>query len=324
MVDISRHGPGITVGGCGVLVMSATVCSEFAMVPWFRRRVDVGEHYLDYCKSRVVFKYSVWNMEYGMRCGTTPAGRIGSASASGMCPIATTIQGTLPRTEYGVSDTAQLSGLLRSITIKVLAINLNAGMVGDNNSPWHAMRCEFLQGTKFAEQSRQHPLMAIAYHFPLSFPASAARGGNTPLSIGDHCFGNCQPRGYGIKWLRSIPGGPYRAFSSNLGIGRGQIQHGVKAGILTAKPVNLDESRRLQTLSRVEKLGTNQVHLRCHRRCWQSQASGPVTTGRRRPLGRDRIGGFVWSKREREPLQPIAALVTKVLDDEPTMAEDWP
>jgi hypothetical protein len=56
----------------------------------------------------------------------------------------------------------------------------------------------------------------------------------------------------------------------------------------------------------------------------QSQASGPVTTGRRRPLGRDRIGGFVWSKREREPLQPIAALVTKVLDDEPTMAEDWP
>jgi hypothetical protein len=33
-----------------------------------------------------------------------------------------------------------------------LAINLNAGMVGDNNSPWHAMRCEFLQGTKFAEQ----------------------------------------------------------------------------------------------------------------------------------------------------------------------------
>jgi hypothetical protein len=111
MVDISRHGPGITVGGCGVLVMSATVCSEFAMVPWFRRRVDVGEHYLgnwsgiirihlrgekkdriphfgflsgffarffcglyyrcfvysvDYCKSRVVFKYSVWNMEYGM------------------------------------------------------------------------------------------------------------------------------------------------------------------------------------------------------------------------------------------------------------------
>jgi hypothetical protein len=56
----------------------------------------------------------------------------------------------------------------------------------------------------------------------------------------------------------------------------------------------------------------------------QSQASGPVTTGRRRPLGRDRIGGFVRSKREREPLQPIAALVTKVLDDEPTMAEDWP
>lgn len=49
----------------------------------------------------------------------------------------------------------------------------------------------------YVVQSRQHPLMAIAYHFPLSFPASAARGGNTPLSIGDHCFGNCQPR---FKW----------------------------------------------------------------------------------------------------------------------------
>lgn len=32
---------------------------------------------------------------------------------------------------------------------------------------------------------------------PLSFPASLARGGNTPLSIGDHCFGNCHPR---FKW----------------------------------------------------------------------------------------------------------------------------
>lgn len=49
------------------------------------------------------------------------------------------------------------------------------------------------------------------------------------------------------------------------------VQHGVKAGILTAKPVNLDESRRLQTLSRVEKLGTNQVHLRCHRRCCRDE-----------------------------------------------------
>lgn len=38
------------------------------------------------------------------------------------------------------------------------------------------------------------------------------------------------------------------------------------------------------------------------------------------PGTRDRIGGFVRSKRA----QPIAALVTKVLDDEPTMAEDWP
>ncbi|CRL17171.1 unnamed protein product [Penicillium camemberti] len=41
----------------------------------------------------------------------------------------------------------------------------------------------------------------------------------------------------------------------------------LKSGILTAKPVNPDESRRLQTLSQVEKLGTNQVHLQwCHRR----------------------------------------------------------
>ena len=47
MVDISRHGPGITVVEGGVLVTSAgNVCSEFAMVPWFRGLCDVGEHYL--------------------------------------------------------------------------------------------------------------------------------------------------------------------------------------------------------------------------------------------------------------------------------------
>ena len=49
----------------------------------------------------------------------------------------------------------------------------------------------------YVVQSWQHPLMASAYHFPLSFPASAARGGNTLLLIGDHCFGNCYPR---FKW----------------------------------------------------------------------------------------------------------------------------
>lgn len=36
----------------------------------------------------------------------------------------------------------------------------------------------------YVVQSRRHPLMAIAYLFPLSFPASLARGGNTPLSKG--------------------------------------------------------------------------------------------------------------------------------------------
>lgn len=48
---------------------------------------------------------------------------------------------------------------------------------------------------------------------------------------------------------------------------------------------------------------------------WTSQRPQPAD-----PRTRDRIGGFVRSKRA----QPIAALVTKVLDDEPTMAEDWP
>lgn len=45
---------------------------------------------------------------------------------------------------------------------------------------------------------------------------------------------------------------------------------------------------------------------------WTSQRPQPADPGTR-----DRIGGLVRSKRA----QPIAALVTKVLDDEPTMAE---
>lgn len=40
MVDISRHGPGITVVEGGVWVTSmGTTYSEFAMIPWFSRRV---------------------------------------------------------------------------------------------------------------------------------------------------------------------------------------------------------------------------------------------------------------------------------------------
>lgn len=40
MVDISRHGPGITVVEGGVWVTSTgTAYSEFAMIPWFSRRV---------------------------------------------------------------------------------------------------------------------------------------------------------------------------------------------------------------------------------------------------------------------------------------------
>lgn len=40
MVDVSRHGPGITVVEGGVLVTSTgTAYSEFAMIPWFSRRV---------------------------------------------------------------------------------------------------------------------------------------------------------------------------------------------------------------------------------------------------------------------------------------------
>lgn len=53
----------------------------------------------------------------------------------------------------------------------------------------------------------------------------------------------------------------------------------------------------------------------------QSQASGPVSAHSPQTLERATVSeGFVRSKRA----QPIAALVTKVLDDEPTMAEDWP
>lgn len=40
MVDISRHGPGITVVEGGVWVTSTgTAYSKLAMIPWFSRRV---------------------------------------------------------------------------------------------------------------------------------------------------------------------------------------------------------------------------------------------------------------------------------------------